>query len=116
MSLVISKPSGYDVEGATTIDVETAKAMHDRGVLFIDVYLRWMAEHIPSAYSMEFGTGEFNKVRLSEIVNKDQEVVIYGGGGTGGLGARAAANASARAVSWGFEKVHYFVDDIDGWK
>jgi TolB-like protein/rhodanese-related sulfurtransferase len=121
MPLVVSSISSedehrYEIEGATTVSVETAKAMHDRGVPFIDVYGRWIAEHVPSAYGMELDKGEFNKVRLSEIVNKDQEVVIYGGAGLGGVGARASANASAMAVNWGFEKVYYLADGLDGWK
>jgi TolB-like protein/rhodanese-related sulfurtransferase len=117
MDLVISKASGwYDIEGATTINADTAKAMHDRGVPFIDVYRRWMTEHIPGAYMMSLDEGEFNEVRLLDIVNRDQEVVIYGGEGAGGVGTRAAANASAMAVKWGFEKVYYFAEGIDGWK
>jgi len=75
-----------------------------------------MTEHIPGAYGMSLDEGEFNKVRLLDIVNKDQEVVIYGGEGAGGVGTRASANASAMAVNWGFEKVYYFAEGIDGWK
>jgi TolB-like protein/class 3 adenylate cyclase/Flp pilus assembly protein TadD/rhodanese-related sulfurtransferase len=118
MALVISKGDAgwYDVDGATTIDVETAKAMHNRGVPFVTVDSRWIAEHIPGAYSMELDTGEFNNVRLSEIVNKDREVVIYRGGGVVGGRDRDAANASAMAVNWGFEKVYYFADGMDAWR
>ena len=106
----------YEVEGATTVSVETAKAMHDRGVPFVAVDSRWIVEHIPTAYSMEPAKGEFNKIRLSEIANKEQEVVIYRGGGFGAGGsARDTANASAMAVTWGF-KVYYFAGGIDAWK
>lgn len=117
MALISSDSEGqYKVDGATIIDAEAAKAMFDRGVPFVDVYSRWITEHIPGAYGMELDEGEFNKVRLSEIVSKNQEVVVYGGAGLGGVGARASANASAMAVDWGFEKVHYFADGIDAWK
>jgi 3-mercaptopyruvate sulfurtransferase SseA len=116
MPLVISTSSGYEVEGATTIDVEAAKTMHDRGVPFIDVHSTWMADHIPNAYSMEYDTGEFNETRLSQIVSKNQEVVIYAEGGLGGVGFREPANASAMAVIWGFEKVHFFADGIEAWR
>ncbi len=30
--------------------------------------------------------------------------------------ARGTANAAAKAVAWGFERVYYFPDGIDGWK
>ena len=106
----------YSVNGATTVSVETAKAMYDRGVPYIDVGGRWIAEHIARAYSMDLDKGEFNKVRLSEIVNKEQEVVIYGGGGLVGGRERDAANASAMAVTWGFEKIYYFAGGINAWK
>ncbi len=104
----------YEVEGATIIDVETAKAMNDRGVPFVAVDSRWIVEHIPNAYNMEPDKGEFNKIRLSEIANKEQEVVIYRGGGFVGGRERDAANASAMAVNWGF-KVYYFAGGIDAW-
>ena len=61
---------------------------------------------------MHRSTGEFNEVRLSRIVSKDEEVVIYG---VGGENRRRSANSSALAVTWGFEKVYYFRDGIAGW-
>ena len=64
---------------------------------------------------MEPDKGEFNKVRLSEVANKEQEVVIYRGGGSVGGRARDTANASAMAVTWGF-KVYYFAGGMDAWK
>ena len=116
MALVASNQSGYEVEGATIVDVETAKAMHDRGVPFVDVDVRWMVGHIPKAVSLEVGTGEFNKVRLAEITKEHQEIVIYGTEGSARAGPRTAAHASALAVSWGFEKVYYLAGGIGGWK
>ncbi len=43
-ALVTTGPSGYEVKGATTIDAETANALHDRGVPFVNVYRRWRTE------------------------------------------------------------------------
>ncbi len=56
-------------------------------------------------------SGEFNEVRLLEIVDKAQEVVIYSSGER-----RDAASASAQAVTWGFQKVYYFHNGFQRWK
>ncbi len=61
---------------------------------------------------LEMFSGEFTEVRLSRIVNKDEEVVIYGPGGN----RRSSGNAIAMAVTWGFEKVYFFPDGLDGWR
>ena len=55
---------------------------------------------------------EFNEARLAEIVSKDQEIVAY----TSVSNNRRGAEAVARAVTWGFEKVYYFRDGLDGWE
>ena len=60
---------------------------------------------------LEWGTGEFSEALLSRIVNKDEEVVIYAEGGN----SRWSANASAMAATWGFKKVYFFRDGIEGW-
>jgi tetratricopeptide (TPR) repeat protein len=52
----------YEVEGATTVDVTTAKALFDRGVPFF--------------------RNVFSEVELSKILSKDQDVVIYCSGST----------------------------------
>jgi tetratricopeptide (TPR) repeat protein len=108
--LVTSGESGYEIDGATIIDVAAAKALHDRGVIFVDIDFMWLVEHIPGAHYIEEDTDEFVESELLQIVEKGQEVVIYGGD------SRRAANASAMAVTWGFEKVYYFRDGTQGWK
>ena len=115
-ALVTTGPSGYQIKGATTIDLKTAKALHDRDVPFVDVYRRWPQGHIPSAYFRELWTGEFNEVRLSEIVYKTDEVVIYSSGGDGGGVHRSAADACAQALIWGFQKAYCFAEGLPGWK
>jgi TolB-like protein/thioredoxin-like negative regulator of GroEL len=111
VQLVSTGEMGFEVEGATTIDVATAKALHDRGVPFVDTYYGWIVRHVPGAHFLEIVTAEFTKARLSRIVNKDEGVVIYGVGGN----RRWPVNASAMAVIWGFEKVYFFRDGIEGW-
>ncbi|MFQ6024886.1 MAG: tetratricopeptide repeat protein, partial [Acidiferrobacterales bacterium] len=57
-ALVTTGPSGYEIKGATSVDVATAKELHDRGVAFIDVYHLWPRGHIPGADYLRasFGT------------------------------------------------------------
>jgi tetratricopeptide (TPR) repeat protein/rhodanese-related sulfurtransferase len=114
VALVTTGPSGYECKGATTIDVKTAKALHDRDVPFVDVHDRWPWGHIPGAYFRELWTGEFNEVRLFEIVDKAEEVVIYSSGG--GRAHGSAANACAQALTWGFQKVYFFAEGLPRWK
>jgi 3-mercaptopyruvate sulfurtransferase SseA len=76
---LVSKTEGnYEVKGATTLDVATAKALFDRGVPFIDVRFEgdWKRAHIPGAVNLPTNT-VFSKTELSKIVSKDQDVVIY---------------------------------------
>ncbi len=95
------------VEGATEIDVGTAKALHDRGLRFIDVRgsSYWERWHIPGASALKYPT----EASLMEIVDKNEEVVFYcdcAGSPTCNL----SPNASARAVAWGYQNVYYLTD------
>ncbi len=93
-----------EVKGTTKIDIHEAKALHDRGVPFVDIYQIWLRKHIPGAYYLDWWVGEFNEASLGKIVNKNQEVVIY----SSDSGSRArGAQHCAKAVSYGFEKVYY---------
>jgi TolB-like protein/DNA-binding winged helix-turn-helix (wHTH) protein/Flp pilus assembly protein TadD/rhodanese-related sulfurtransferase len=109
---LITGVPGQEVKGAITIDVETARAFHDSGVPFIDISFIWFEKRIPDAYRLAIWTGEFNEVRLSELVDKSREFVIYHGGGGS---PRRTYQAVAQAVSWGFEKVRYFPQGLDNW-
>jgi TolB-like protein len=73
-----TKEGLYEVEGATTVDVATAKALFDRGVPFVDVRSgpSWKKGHIPDALNLDY-ENVFSEVELSKIVSKDQDVVIH---------------------------------------
>jgi rhodanese-related sulfurtransferase len=103
----------YEVKGATTLDVATAKALFDRGVPFVDVRGKysWAKGHIPGAIHLE-SYKDFSKIELSRIVGKDDEVVIY----SINSDAPPAPYAVAQAVFWGYKKVYYFRDGFYGWK
>ena len=53
---------------------------------------------------------EFDEARLLYIANKTQEVVIYGH-----IDSRFTAQACAKAVAWGFQKVHCYMGGVDVW-
>ncbi len=105
-----SGSSGFEVEGATKIDVSTAKTLHDREVTFIDVRStrRWKQGHIPGASNLYVIT----EAALMEIVDKDEEVVFY----CGGADCSLSPNACARALTWGYENVYYFAEGKPGWE
>jgi len=105
-----SGSSGFVVEGATTIDVGTAKSLHDRGVAFIDSRStgRWKQGHIPGASNLYVIT----EAALMEIADKNEEVVFY----CGGTNCSLSPNACARALTWGYEKVYYFAEGKPGWE
>ena len=80
--LVSQTKDGPEVKGATSIDVTTAKELFDRGVPFVDVrsVRHWSKGHIPGAVHLYLYA--FREYKLSKIVSKDQEVVIYCAGYT----------------------------------
>ncbi len=80
------------VEGATKIDISTAKTLHERGVRFIDARVHtW-------------------KKALMEIVDKNEEVVFYCDCDVGSASCNRSPNASAKAVAWGYQTVYYFTN------
>ncbi len=61
---VVQANSPTEVEGATTIDVATAKTLFDRGVPFVDVRGgSYYDGHIPCAVHLNW-VGEFTEAKL----------------------------------------------------
>ncbi len=110
---VRGQESPLGVEGATTVQAATAKALFDRGVAFVDVRSKemWEDGHVPGAANLDL-FGAFNEDNLLKVVAKDQEVVIY----CAGPGCKRSAKGCAKAVSWGFEKVYYFRNGYPAWR
>jgi len=103
----------YSVDGATRIDVVTAKALRDRGVLFVDVRATKDFEngHIPGATNIDVKI-DMEKTSLLAIADLDDEIVLS----CHGKYCMDSANASAKAVLWGFTKVRYFAGGFPAWK
>jgi len=105
--------SPTEVAGATTVDPDAAKKLFDRGVPFVDVRGEghWEDSHIIGAVSLD-SKKTFSEAALSQVVAKDQEVVIY----CSGPRCLRSSKACAKAVGWGFEKVYYLREGLPGWK
>ncbi len=108
----VQADSPTKVEGATTVDAATAKALFDRRVPFVDVRRGgdYSFGHIPRAVNLNLATA-FGEAELAKAASKDQEVVIYCDGPT----CNRSSRACEMAVSWGFKKVYYFRGGFPGW-
>ena len=108
-----NKLSPTSINGATTVNAARAKALFDKGVIFVDVRKDkdWNAGRVPDAVHIELKKVLSEKT-LSKEVKKDQEVVIY----CNGEKCMRSSKASAKAVSWGFSKVYYFRGGLPAWK
>ena len=96
------------VEGATKIDISTAKTLHERGVQFIDTRgsSSWKYGHIPGALALFYAT----EAKLMEIVDKNEEVVFYCDCDIGSASCNRSPHASAKAVALGYKNVYYFTN------
>lgn len=110
---VMAAVSPTQVNGAATIDAAAAKALFEKRVVFIDVRADadWDAGRIPGAIHLELKKG-FTEATLSGAVAKDKDVVFYCNGET----CLRSSEAAAKAVGWGYKKVHYFRDGYPAWK
>ncbi len=112
-ALAGDKVSPLSVDGATTVDTSQARALFDKGVVFIDVRKDkdWNAGRIPDAIHLELKKA-FSQSALSQEVGKDEEMVIY----CNGVKCLRSSEASAKAVGWGFSKVYYYRDGFPAWE
>ncbi len=111
---LVSRSGGtFDVEGAVKIEAEGAKALFDRGVVFVDARSAgyYSRGHIPKAINLYTDTN-LTKETLSELVGLDEEVVFY----CDGEGCPLSAYACAKALVWGYTKIFYFAKGYPAWK
>ena len=103
------------VKGATIIDAKQARALHERGAVFVDTRATYFSGRIPGAHFLEWGHTEgwlFNEVSLSRLAPKDAEIVIYSLDNN----VKFSVNPAALAVSRGFEKIYILRGGLDEWK
>jgi adenylate cyclase len=101
------------VNGATSINLTEARQLYDSGVLFLDVrdITDWGIGHIKNAISLDWPS-KFDVVALSELIDRDDSVVIY----CHGSRCLRSSKATEKAVSWGFTNIYYFRDGYPAWK
>ena len=118
-----TNPLWYEIEGATKLDLATAKSFHDRGVLFIDVGTdaegQWKKGRVPGAINLPFVGKDPVKKRIrettfGEIVDKTEEVVFYWCPPKNSV--CIPAWATAKAVNWGYQNVYYFKGGALAWE
>lgn len=105
--------SPMTVAGATTVDVAKAKQLFDEGTAFVDVRSDkdWGVGRIPDAIHLELKSA-FTAEGLGAAVPKDKGVVLY----CNGESCLRSAEASEKAVAWGYKPVYYFRDGFPAWK
>jgi len=115
MSLGVSyaKESPTSVDGAKTVSAAEAKALFDKGVLFVDVRSDkdWAAGRIPDAVHIELKK-VFSEATLGKEAKKADSIVIY----CNGVSCMRSSKASAKAVGWGFTNIHYYRLGYPDWK
>lgn len=107
-----SKLSPESVEGATTVDVKTAKKLFDKKIMFIDTRKEsdWKAGRIPGAIHLDVKK-DFTKENLAKILDYSGHVVIY----CNGSKCHRSAKASALAIKWGYNNIYYFRGGFPAW-
>jgi len=113
MSLVQAADSPETVAGASTVDGAKAKALFDKGAVFVDSRTDkdWGAGRIPGAVHLELSK-VFTEASLGAKAKKDQDVVMY----CNGVSCLRSSEAAAKAVGWGYKKVHYYRLGFPDWK
>jgi rhodanese-related sulfurtransferase len=97
----------------TIINTTTAKEMHARGVLFVDVRskLSFGTGHIPGAVNIDVRSDDFVD-RFIAAADKDDEIVIY----CRGISCDRSAEAIHIVHPLGYENLFYFKDGMPGWE
>ncbi len=105
--------SPLEVHGAQTITSEEAFGLFRKGVLFLDVRKEsdWEAGRIPDAVHLDLKR-YFTQQNLQRIAQFETPIVIY----CNAAKCLRSSQASAKAVSWGYQKVYYYRDGFPLWK
>ena len=108
-----AEPPPRTAPGATSIKLNEAKALYDRGARFADVRLEGTAATEGRIRgSFEFGTKYFNDDKLRAHARKDDEIVFY----CTDTGCANPYYAAQAAHEWGYTKLYQMPEGFAGWK
>ena len=107
------KVSPTSVDGAKTVNAAEAKALFDKGSIFVDTRKDkdWSAGRIPDAVHLDVKK-KFSEETLGKEIKKGDSVVMY----CNGESCLRSSKATAMAVGWGYSNVYYFRDGFPAWK
>ena len=107
------KVSPTTVTGAKSVNAAEAKALFDKGTIFVDTRKDkdWNAGRVPDALHLDVKKA-FNEASLGKEVKKTDAVVMY----CNGESCLRSSKATAMAVGWGYSNVYYFRDGFPAWK
>jgi rhodanese-related sulfurtransferase len=100
------------VDGATRVDVHTAKTFFDRNVLFFDLQggNPYSVLTIPGA--VRGNVLKMTRRSLSSIASKDQEIVFF----ERHYRYIGQAEAAAKAVYWGYTSIYHMHGGVWEWR
>lgn len=109
----ITASSPQNISGVKTVSTQEAKELYDDGVLFVDVRLDsdWEKGRVPEALHLNIASDLTANNLLKEITKSD-DVVFY----CNGKKCYLSAEASKRAVEWGFTSIFYYRDGLPEWE
>lgn len=112
-ALLFSLGQAVAEDHRTIIDAITAKEMHERGVLFVDVRSKISFEHghIPGALNLDVRHDDF-VAQFQKAASPDQEIVIY----CRGINCDRSAEAIILVHPLGYENLFYFKAGLPGWE
>lgn len=107
------KISPTTVDGAKSVNAAEAKALFDKGSIFVDTRKDkdWSAGRIPDAIHLDVKK-KLSEETLGKEVKKGDSVVMY----CNGESCLRSSKATAMAVGWGYSNVYYFRDGFPAWK
>lgn len=117
---VAANPSPESIPGSTYVDGPDARALFDQGVLFIDtrVDADYDAGRVPGAvnftiYANDPERNQFTEENLLSVLEDKQEpFVLY----CNSISCHRTAQATERAVAWGFENAYYYRHGFPDWR
>lgn len=103
---------GFVAAAEVKIDGARADYLFAQQILFIDVRSNgdWDAGRIAGAEHLDVSS--ISEEKLAGLVDKDFVFIIYGNDASDKRGS----DAVAKAVSWGYTKVHFYPDGFIDWK